>query len=333
MHATVFLNSPEEHEVGPIVVLPGEERSLKQAVIQVVSKIVLGDQDHDASLTYFTGKTCDLTSVRDELWMVSMWSDKRLVIVEQANDFVSQNRGGLEKLLEKPAKKSVLVLDVNTWPKNTRLAKKAAKIGLVVECTELSGSHLTRWLQETCRQQHEKQLTRDAAELLTELAGNHLGLLEQELAKLAAYVGDHKRIVADDIRAMVGGWKAETTWVMTNAVRDGQLGLALDCLEKLLVAGEAPQKILGGISFVFRKLARATEIARQGTQLNAALREARVFPKDVAPSANYLRRIGRPNAEKLYHWLLDADGNLKTGSRISERVQLEQLLVQLSGKI
>ena len=333
MHATLFLKDPEQHAIGPIVVLPGGERSLKQAVIQAVSRIVLGDEDDDASLTRFTGKDCDLTTVRDELWTVSMWSDRRLVVVDEADEFVSKNRAGLEKYFENPAKKSVLVLDVKSWPKNTKLAKKSVKIGLVLECSELSGSQLTRWVQEASREQHDKQLTRDAADLLTELAGNHLGLLEQELSKLAAYVGDRKRIGADDVRTLVGGWKAETTWAMTNAVRDGQLGLALGYLQKLLVAGEAPQRILGGISYVFRKLAQATEIARQRGQLNAALREAGVFPRDIAPSANYLRRIGRPNAENLYDWLLQADSNLKGGSRVSDRVKLEHLLVQLSGKV
>ena len=260
-----------------------------------------------------------------------MWGDRRLVLVDDADDFVSKHRAALEKYLQQPAKKSILVLDVKSWPKNTRLAKAVAKIGLDIECKALSGRELSNWLTEVCEEEHGKQISRDAIALLVELAGVDLGLLDQELSKLVAYVGDAKRIGADDVRALVGGWKAETTWTMLDAVRDGRLGTALTCLDKLLVAGEAPQRILGGISFVFRRVAQATEISRQGVPLNAALRQAGVFPRDVGPSEAYLRRIGRRRAEQIYPLLLTADGDLKGSSRAPLRLQLERLLIELSG--
>lgn len=332
MHATALLKDPSKSKTGPVVVLPGSERSLKHAVVEALAEIVLG-ADEDAAPTRFAGPDTDLKTVRDELQTISMWGDRRLVIVEDASDFVSQNRAGLEKYLEKPAKKSVLVLVVQSWPKNTRLAKAVAKIGLVVDCGPLKGGQLIHWIQETARDRHGKQLTRDAAALLSELAGTNIGLLEQELSKLAAYVGDRSRISVGDVQTLVGGWKAETTWAMLGALRDDDLGMALTHLEKLLTAGEAPQKILGGIGFVFRKLAYATELARQGMPLNGALRQAGVFPRDVAASASYLRGIGRARAEQILHWLLEADGNLKGGSQLPIRLQLERLLVQLSGKI
>jgi DNA polymerase III subunit delta len=131
------------------------------------------------------------------------------------------------------------------------------------------------------------------------------------------------------VSTLVGGWKAETTWVMIDALQEGNLGLALTCLDKLLTAGEAPQKILGGINYTFRRLAQATELARQGTSLNAALKQAGVRKIDL--SSRYLRRIGRPRAEKFHAWMLEADANLKGSSRLSERMHLEELLVRLSG--
>ncbi len=317
-----------------MVVLPGSEHALKQSVIAALAQLVLGDgEDQETSLTRFSGKDVDLKAVRDELLTVSMWSDRRLVVVDGAADFVSKNRAGLEEYLEKPAKKSVLVLEVKSWPKNTRIAKSLAKCGLVIECSELKGQALTRWIQETARTQHGKQLDGATAQLLAELAGSNLGLLEQEVTKLAAYVGENSRIGAEDVRKLVGGWKAETTWAMLDALRDGDISHALVCLEKLLVAGEAPQRILGGITFVFRKLAIATELARQGTSLSAALKQAGVFPRDVSPATRYLRRIGRPRAEKIYSWLLEADTAMKGGSRLPERIQLETLLVRLGGAI
>ena len=339
MHATEYLKAPEKHETGPVVALYGSERYLKHAALAALVGQVLGASggaeeqgDDELGLVRFNGKDADLKTVRDELSLVSMWGERRLVVVDDADEFVTKNRAGLESYLDKPAKKSVLVLNVKSWPKTTRLAKGVAKSGLDLECSELSGAALQRWIADVAKEKHAKQFERDAAALLVELAGSDLALLDQEIAKLASYAGERTKITSDDVTRLVGGWKAETTWAMTNAVRDGQIGDALACLDKLLYAGEAPQKLLGGINFVFRKFANATELTAEGVPLPGALQQAGVFPRDVGASSTYLRRIGRPRAEQISNWLLTADSNLKGGSRTADRLELEELLVKLSGK-
>jgi DNA polymerase III subunit delta len=328
MHATDVLRKMPA--VPGVAVLSGGQHHLKSAALHWLRTTVL--QDEDTGLTRFPGKETDLQSVWDELRTVSMWGDRRLVIVDDADEFVTKHRAGLEKYAAAPAKKSVLVLDVKSWPKTTRLAKQIAQSGLEIECTDLKGVALTKWLQETARDSHQADLPRDAATLLIELIGEELGLLDQELSKLGSYVGQQGTITTEVVRAMVGGWRTETTWAMTDAVRDGDLASAIKDLHDLLYHGEAPQKLIGGIHFVFRKLAYATDLARQ-QPLEAALRTAGVFPQAVGASAAYLKRLGRPQAEKIIHQLLDTDLRLKGGSRLPERMQLERLLILLSGRM
>lgn len=333
MHATEFLKAPQASSTGTIVVLSGDERSLKLDSLAALMPLVCGDGSDDSTATKFDGKEVDWKSVRDELLTVSMFGDRRVVLVEDADDFVSENRPILEKYLEKPSKKSLLVLDVGSFPKTTKLFKAVDRVGLLIECTELKGADLTRWIQATVKERFGKQISREAAMLLPELAGTHLGLLDQEIEKVAAYAAERPQIDSEDVRKVVGGWKAETTWVMLDALRDGNLGFALTNLDKLLTSGEPALKLMGGIAFTFRKLAIATELSRQGTPLAAALKQAGVFPFQVAAAENYLRRIGRPNAEQISRWLLETDLNLKGGLRTAERLLLEQLFLQLSGKL
>jgi DNA polymerase-3 subunit delta len=329
MHATEFLRTPPD-ALPCVVALVGDERALKGSAIQLLTQSALNSDD-DAP-TRFTGKDTDMKSVRDELLTISMWSDRRVVIVDEAADFVSANRAALEKYADSPAKKSLLILDVKSMPKNTRLYKVINKSGLVVECSQLKGAALSRWIQETAQQKYEKSIDRNAVSLLMELAGTHLAQLDQELQKLTSYVGDQTTIDVEAVRRLVGGWKAETTWAMTDAVRDGRLGAALAAFDRLIGSGESPHRILGGIAYVFRKMSTATELARQGLSLNAALQKAGAFPHEIGPASHYLRRIGRPRAERISEWLLTADTSLKGGSRISERAQIELLLVQLAGE-
>jgi DNA polymerase III subunit delta len=331
MHATGYLKSPDQTEITPVVILHGADRYLRQNVLAALTVQLFGEGDHSENITRYEGKNVELKTVLDELYTISMWSDCRLVVIDDAEDFVSQFRSGLEKYVEKPAKKSVFVLATKKWQKSTKLAKKLAKTGLVLECAELKGAELEKWLVEIGRELYQKKLSRNGAQLMIELAGNDLGLLDQELDKLAAFTGENEKIEMDDIRKLVGGWKAETTWEMLNAIRDGRSGIALEHLEKLLNSGEAPQKILGGLNFVYRKLAQATELARLGIPLNDALKKAGVFPRDIQSSSGYLRKIGRPKAENIYSRLLKIDSNMKGGSRLDSRIQLEKLLISLSG--
>jgi DNA polymerase III subunit delta len=334
MHATAFLQKPDAAQLRPIVVLHGSEAGLKEAARRVILQFVFAnDEDASAGLTRLAGKDADWRRVRDELATVSMFGDRRVVVVEDADDFVSEHRDSLETYFNKPSRQSVFVLDVKTWRSNTRLAKKLADVGLDLDCSELKGAALFNWLTARAKTEYGKQLTRDSVGLMVELAGAGLSLLEQELAKLAAYIGDRERIGVEDVRAVVGGWRAETTWQMTDAIRDGQPATALVALGKLLHAGEAPQKILGGVNYVFRKYARATELARDGASLRAALQQAGVFPQQIDATERYLRRIGRPRAERIRVRLLEADRGLKGGSRVGEQLQLELLLLQLSGAL
>ena len=147
--------------------------------------------------------------------------------------------------------------------------------------------------------------------MIHELAGADLGLLEQELAKLSAYVGQRTTIEIADVETLVGGWATETTWSIAAAVRRGETGEALDLLNQLLDAGESAYKILGGLTFVFRRLAQAVALSGQGTSLDRALGEAGVFPREIGESAAYLRRLGRAEAQWISSRLLEADSALK----------------------
>ncbi len=330
MHAGKFLKPNDKTAVPPVVALTGDQRFLKVACLHAITKRVLGDDD-EFGPTRFAGDSADLKTVLDELATVSMWGGRRLVIVDSADPFVTNHRAALERHATKPGKAGVLVLDVKTWPKTTKLAKIVAQTGLDLDCSELKGVELLNWLTETAREEYGKSLDRDAASLLAELAGPDLGLLDRELSKLSDYTGDRGQLTVADVTALVGGWKAETTFKMLGDVRDGDLGSALVELDRLLRAGEAPQRILGGVLFFYRKLASAAETARRGTPLPAAVRTAGVFPKDQAASVEYLKRVGSKASARFFEHLVEADAALRGRGRLPERIVLERLLVRLAG--
>ena len=332
MHATEFLRAAKKNSeaAAGLAVLVGDESALKRDVITALHERLAGGDD--MALSSFLGKDADWARVSDELHTVSMFGDHRLVVVDAADDFVSRYRGQLEDYAERPAAAGTLILDVAKWPKNTRLAKKVAADGpgLAIECAAMKGAQLSKHLTRLAKDEG-KTFGPDAIGLLTTLTGNSLSMLQQELGKLVAYVGDRDQITVDDVRTLVGGWTTETTFQMLAAIRDGQLADALAQLDKLLDAGEAPQRILGGINWMYRQLSQAVERSRLGTPLGVALKESGVRPYEVKSQEAYLRRVGRPAAERFRLAIQEADLGLKGNSRLPERIQMERLLVRLAG--
>ena len=90
--------------------------------------------------------------------------------------------------------------------------------------------------------------------------------------------------------------QVQSTFDMLSALRRGRTGQALVEFGRLYESGEALPKLMGGVAYVYRRLARATEMARQGKGLNQALKDAGVFYKEIDESNRYMRRIGRDEA-------------------------------------
>ena len=331
MHATEFLSAKSPTLPTSVLVMFGSERYFRQEILHQIPG-ASGD-DAELNLTRLVGDKAEIRDVMAELKTVSMFGDQRIVMIEDADEFVSKHRAVLEKYVTQPAKGSMLILDVKSWPKNTKLFKLVEQHAMALECAELTGAALQKWLQKLAKDQYGKQLDRESAALIIALAGDGLNLLEQEVAKLAALVGDVDTITREDVPKVVGGWRTETTWVMLDAVRDGHPGHAIEALDKLLKSGEAPQKILGGVTFVFRKFAEATERARTGTPLREAIAAAGVFSNAIGQAEAYLRRIGFERASRILQLLVEADSEMKGGSRVDPALLLERLFVRLAGDL
>ena len=331
-----YLAQPEKHGPQPAALF-GDESFLRRQAILCLRAAVLGGDDADFSLSSFEGRGTPFSDVFEVLSTVAMFGGgRRLAVVEDADDFVTRYRAQLEDYVARPSPSGVLVLDVDSLPSNTRLFKSIAAGGLLIDCGAPAPAKLCKWLVEWAKHHHHVQLSPAAAEMLVELIGPELGLLDQELAKLALMAGDEKKIAPELVGRTVGGWRAKTTWEMLDAALDGNVRDAMLQLDRLLAAGEQPVGLLGQISASLRRFAAATrlvlqaETARRRINLREALEQAGVRSFVLQKAERQLRQLGRQRGAQLYRWLLQADLDLKGESAMPPRLILERLIVRLA---
>jgi DNA polymerase-3 subunit delta len=323
----------------PVCVVFGDETFLKQESLDHLRSSVLGQDDGKFSLTEFVGDDALAPEVFDCLSTVALFgAGRRLVIVREADNFVSRHRAILEAYVARPKPSGVLVLEVASWPSNTKLAKSVAADGLTVECKTPTGQQITKWLVARSAKQHRARLDRQAAELLLDTIAPDLGLLDQELAKLALSAGVDGTIDAKLVRELVGGWRTKTTWDMLDQAAAGKAAEAIGQLERLLSAGENPVAILAQIGSTLRRFAAAARIVERAersgrrTTLKNALEKAGFRSFVLAKAEGQLRQLGRHRSGQLYRLVLDADLALK-GARSAPtraRIVLERLIAEMS---
>jgi DNA polymerase-3 subunit delta len=331
MDSLTFLERAATAKPRPVYVLHGDEDFLKRLVVAALRTRVLGDDGEDLGFSTRAGEKAGFAEVRDELATLPFLCPRRLVLVENADPWVTKHRAALEKYVAEPSATGVLVLDVKTWQSTTRLAK-LIDANSTITCKAPAAHKLPQWCADWMEKRHGKHLAAPAARLLVDLVGAEMGVLEQEMAKLAVFAGDTDRINAGDVDRLVGSSRMENTWKIFDAIGAGKTREALAILDRLFEQGEDAMRILGAFSLQLRRLAQGYRLHAQGRPLAAALEEARIPPFALRAAEAQLRHLGRRRAERLYDWLLEVDLGLKGSSALPPRTLLERLVVRLAAE-
>jgi len=321
-----FLARKRRGDPPGIIAVHGDSHFLRREAKRVVRDWVVGDAPSEFVFSTYDGESAG-AAVIDELFTPPFVGERRLIAVEDADDFVSRHRPALEKLARSPSRVGVLTLDVRTWAVTTKLAQA---VELAIQCGSPKPSATTVWCSKWAEQRYEKKLDHVAADALIEQAGHDLGVLDQEIAKLANFVDERDAITREDVVALAAGRGEENVFGVLNAALDGRLPEALWELDRALGAGEPPVKILAIFSSQIRKFGEAYRRRGAKIPVEIALRDAGIPPFAIRDAERRLMALGRERAAGLYRELLAADLAVKGGSEQSPRTILERLLTWLA---
>ncbi len=352
LHVFDFLDAPHEAAVASVCVVYGDELFLKRLAVRELVSMILGGEEEDVPFSTYDGASAEWGSVLDELSTASLFGpDKRLVVIEDGDRFVSTYRSELEDYFAAPRSKSVLVLETGAWTKTTRLAKATVKSGLPIECRapEVSRGRskkvdlvaIAKWLNARAKKEHDFTLKKGAADRLLDLVGVEFGMLDNALAKLALHAGPKGAADGDMVIDIVGGWQTKTAWEMIDAASMGSAAEAMLQLDRLIQDGQRPHALYGQIAWSLRRFSTAGQIYLKNLRDNrrislpAALEKAgfNKWPQGaLAKAESSMKQIGRDRVANLLSLLVETDLAMKSthSDDVRARLALEKLFLALA---
>ena len=326
--------APSEEQAGEVLIrLSDEGVTFDGEGVHTANDIIYYEEGHD--LTYGEGEENDSHSAAE--------AAEHTVV--QVDDFdlsrlAEASREALIDILSDIPDYCTLIFVFDTVPFQYDGRQKKLKEALE-KCTEVefcrqSQRELNNWIKRHF-QTHNKVIDDRECEYLTFVTGGTMTALGSEITKLAAYASG-QQITRADIDAVVEPVLDAEVFSITDAISEGDYGLALQKLRTLLKMQQEPILLLAAIGGQFRRMlwARRVMSAGQGEgTLGEMLKSATgktTHPFVLQKTMTAARRVPDDFCETAMKLCLETDLRLKSFSSDAQR-ELELLLLQLAQEV
>jgi DNA polymerase-3 subunit delta len=313
-----------------IYVIAGKDEPLVNARCQELLDELLAPEQRMTGLFSAEGKEVAIADVLDELRTTPFLTDQRVVVVRDAEGFISKYRETLENYFEKPSGTGILVLTVSGWDARTRLAKRLPKVGTLLALTPPPRWELPKHLMQYTADKYHVRLDRDAAEMLVESAGEELAQLYNEIDKLVLFARGERTLRAEHVQALGGHQRIYGAFEVIDAVTAGNPGEAVRRLRNMFEEDrDAEYSVVGAFAYHVRRMFKAKVMLDNGVNPNDIARQLHVWSNKDRFFAQ-LQRFGLSQIAVFLEELAALDYATKTG-QAQTPVAIEQLVLRLAG--
>lgn len=313
--------------LGGVFYLHGEDHFRKEAAVRSLVGAHLDPATKDFNFDPLRGTEVDSETLASVLATPPMMAEWRVVVLREVEGLASTKKAREELLdvAQSPPPGLALILSC-TKPSGSKAKfyRDLAKHGRSVEFRAIGENDVPGWLMARAEAEHGVEMEVEAAQALGAAIGTDLGVLSQELEKLAQFVGDRERIGIADIAAAGTKLPTQDRWRWFDLVGDRRFEEARRTLSVLLGQGESGVGLVIGLTTHLLRLGIAAQKGARGLE-EALPRHQKWLAKKVAPQA---RQWSVEEIDDALAGLLDVDRLLKASPHTDEHF-LESWLLGL----
>ena len=306
----------------------GIEKYLIEEEIKKMSSSI-----NELNIIKYNLEETNLKDIIEDACTVSLFSDKKLIIVENAYIFTGTVNKKLPiqdtKILEEyyqhinPDSDIIFIVDkdkIDTRKKITSLMKEK---GVIKEFNKVL--NLNNFILEKFK---PYKISNNLTKLFLDRVGNHLDIITNEIEKIKTYKGDNLEITENDINEMTVKNIDMDIFKLIDNILNKNKEQAIECLEEMMKYGEEPLALIIMLANQFRIMYQAKMLVKKGySERDIAslldIHEYRV-KKALEKARMYNESIILDNLEKL----ANLDYDIKSGN-IDKNIGLELFLLNL----
>jgi len=248
-----------------VYLLYGDELFLIKENIKKIIK-----STDDINIVKYDLESTNLKNILEDADSISMFDDKKVIIVENSFIFIRTTKKTIEQpteLLEQYLNNinpdTILIFITNSQKLDSvkKIVKLIKEKGKVIECNKPSNINLA-----VKNMFEDYIITDDLIQLFINRVGNNLDIISQEVEKLKVYKIEDKKIIKEDILNLTT--KSIDTDIFSfidNIIKKNKKE-ALDTYYELLKLGEEPIKIIIMLANKFRLMYQACILRSKGNK-------------------------------------------------------------------
>ncbi|MFD1171504.1 DNA polymerase III subunit delta [Oceanobacillus picturae] len=322
-------------EVAPVYMIYGTETYFIEKLKKELIKQVLGQEKENLSI-YELDET-PIQEVVTDTETYPFFGGRKLVFannpvfLKAKPDKLSFEHevSTLERYLSNPVDYTVLVLiapydKIDERKKVSKLLKKQATVAV---CNPVKEYEVNKWIKDLAVQ-FKVSIAPDALEIFESELSTNLQMLENELTKLALYVGENGVITREIAEQLIAHTVDNSSLRLVDAVIEGDLYKAISISKDLQKLKEEPIALIGLLSFQFRTILRVKLLKQKGYTQSQMQKQLGVHPYVIKIALSREKKFQLHVLQRIMDKLANADAAMKVGG-MEKELTLELLLYDL----
>lgn len=231
-----------------------------RSIENAVQPLLASDFDKEV----LSAKDRSLTECLDLAMSFPFGSEKKLIIFKDYEDR-KEDRKKLAAYVKNPSSFTVLLIIRNGGISNLEAEPYLTllKENYIFEAKELKGQELSAWIIKYAKKKG-KTISSENADMLLNIVGENRSLIEMQLQKIFAFLGDREEITLETIRSLSSALKEFNIFDLQNAVAERNRKKAFEMAYNLLDQGKEPLFITAMLTRYFTGLAQVPELEKSG---------------------------------------------------------------------
>lgn len=277
----------------------------------------------DMNTSEFDGTVTDAAQVLGAVTSYPFLADKRLVVVKDLLTHITRKGAGdtgkkaVERLVRDlpllPDYARLVFVERVKLPDSNKILKAAHDHDTGFEKAFVLPKDSSAWILTRAKEAYNAQIDGRAAAALASVVGSDTRRADNELFKLAAYVGDGRAITEADVALLTPYVAEATVFSIIDAIAEGRGKTALDSVRRYATSEDDIFALYGMITRQFRLLLLTKEYLAGGGSPKQIASALSIAPYTAEKVAVQSRSFTVDQLESIYRRLHEYDVQIKTG--------------------